>query len=376
MQVRDTLENIWWAGVRRVSGYESVAQALAGTGSGTFTHIAAVGKAASPMMRAALDANGTGTPALLVTKHGHAEPELEGDNLTIIESAHPVPDENSLRAGESLIDFVSGAGNDARLLLLVSGGASALAEALPSDMTLDDLQSINRRMLADGLDIHAINARRKEVSRIKSGKLLARFPGESAKVLLISDVEGDDISVIGSGIGEIPETRRHENFDAEIVASNAIARDACEREAIDQGLEVIVNTENLYGDVFDLAAELAKVVLPGAPGLYIFGGEPVTVLPENPGEGGRNQALAAAFAREIAGTPGIAALAAGTDGTDGPTGSAGGYVTGENWQATSGGDEALAAADSGNWLRRADGLFVTGPTGTNVMDIMLVLKSG
>ena len=376
MQARETLEKIWWAGVRRVSGYESVTQALAETEPGAFTHIAAVGKAASPMLRAALDANGSDTPALLVTKQGHAEPELQGENLAIIESAHPVPDENTLRAGEALIDFVSGAGTNARLLLLVSGGASALAEALPSGMTLDDLQSMNRRMLAEGLDIHAINARRKEVSRIKGGKLLARFPGTSAKVLLISDVEGDDVAVIGSGIGEIPATRRHENFDAEIVASNAIARDACEREASDLGLEVIVNTENLYGDVFKLAAELAKTVLPGAPGLYIFGGEPVTVLPDNPGEGGRNQALAAAFAREIAGTPGLAALAAGTDGTDGPTGSAGGFVTGESWNETPGGDDALAAADSGNWLRRADGLFVTGPTGTNVMDIMLVLKSG
>ena len=98
-------------------------------------------------------------------------------------------------------------------------------------------------------------------------------------------------------------------------------------------------------------------------------------LPENPGEGGRNQALAVAMARELSGEEGISLLVAGTDGSDGPTASAGGYVTGSSWLGTDGGDEALKAADSGSWLARSGGLFVTGPTGTNVMDIMLVLKS-
>ena len=112
----------------------------------------------------------------------------------------------------------------------------------------------------------------------------------------------------------------------------------------------------------------------GAPGLYIFGGEPTVVLPVEPGEGGRNQALAVAFAREIADSGDIFALAAGTDGSDGPTDSAGGYVTARDWDRVKGGASALAAADSGSWLRKSGGLFVTGPTGTNVMDLMLVLK--
>ena len=381
MDARETLETIWWAGVNRVRGDRAVADALAdGKGEG-ITHIAAVGKAASSMARAALEACGPDLPALVVTKHGHGEAELSGyPNLKLIESGHPVPDVQSLAAGSALIDFVAGAGKEARLLLLVSGGASALAESLPGDMTLDDLQATTQTMLAEGLDIHAINARRKEISAIKGGKLLARFPGRSALVLAISDVEGDDIAVIGSGIGMIPASRRADDMDAEIIASNAIAREACTRAADDMGLEVIVSSESLYGDVFGIAADLAETVKAGAPGLYIFGGEPTVVLPEEPGEGGRNQALAVAMARELdlmrdlPGMNDISVLAAGTDGSDGPTGSAGGYVTAQDWERISGGAAALAAADSGSWLRKSGGLFVTGPTGTNVMDLMLVLK--
>ena len=375
MDARETLETIWWAGVNRVRGDRAVADALAdGKGEG-ITHIAAVGKAASSMARAALEACGPDLPALVVTKHGHGEAELSGyPNLKLIESGHPVPDVQSLAAGSALIDFVAGAGKEARLLLLVSGGASALAESLPGDMTLDDLQATTQTMLAEGLDIHAINARRKEISAIKGGKLLARFPGRSALVLAISDVEGDDIAVIGSGIGMIPASRRADDMDAEIIASNAIAREACTRAADDMGLEVIVSSESLYGDVFGIAADLAETVKAGAPGLYIFGGEPTVVLPESPGEGGRNQALAVAFAREIAGSGEFCALVGGTDGSDGPTGSAGGYVTARDWDRVKGGASALAAADSGSWLRKSGGLFVTGPTGTNVMDLMLVLK--
>lgn len=372
---RETLERLWWAGVERAGGYEAVEAALASGGDAEITHVAAVGKAGSQMIRAALDVCGQSLPALLVTKHGHAEPSLRiYPGLEIIESGHPLPDENSIEAGDALIRFVSGAGAGARLLLLVSGGASALAESLPPGMTLADWQAVTRSMLAEGLDIHAINARRREISQIKGGRLLARFSGTKALVLAISDVEGDAISVIGSGIGEIPAQMRHGDFEARIIASNAIAREACENMAGELGLDVIVSSESLYGDVAEVAVRHAGIVRQGAPGLYVFGGEPTVVLPENPGEGGRNQALAVAMARELAGLEDVAILAAGTDGTDGPTASAGGIVSGSAWQAVAGGEAALAQADSGAWLRKTGGLFITGPTGTNVMDLMLVLK--
>lgn len=375
MDDRAILEKIWWMGVERVQGYQCVEAALAGQSDFKPTHIAALGKAASSMMRAALDQCGKDLPALMVTKYDHSDTGLEVyPNLQVIESAHPVPDENSLKAGEALIEFVSTLRKEARLLLLVSGGASALAESLHDDMDLTDLQNLNKKMLADGLDIHAINKKRKEISQIKAGKLLSKFRGVQARVFAISDVEGDSIEVIGSGIGQLPAVALCDDMQTQVIASNAIARNACEMAAEDLELDIIVNSENLYGDVYEVAKACAETVKLGAPGLYIFGGEPTTILPENPGEGGRNQALAIAMARALSGMDGVSVLAAGTDGSDGPTGSAGGFVTGESWQQTEGGDEALVKADSGNWLRRSGGLFVTGPTGTNVMDLMVVVK--
>ena len=232
MANRALLEQIWWAGVDRVKGYECVLEVLAQQPDFRPTHVAAVGKAASSMMRAALDQCGKDLPALMVTKYDHSDKGLEQySNLTVIESAHPVPDENSLKGGEALLDFVSKAPGDAVLLLLVSGGASALAESLPQDMSLADLQALNQQMLADGLDIHAINSRRKEISHIKAGKLLARFRGQSARVFAISDVEGDSIEVIGSGIGQLPQIALCDDMETQIIASNAIARNACEGAA-------------------------------------------------------------------------------------------------------------------------------------------------
>ncbi len=375
MENRKLLDEIWWAGVDRVKGYQCVVDALAQHKDFSPTHIAAVGKAASSMMRAALDQCGLNLPALMVTKYDHLDAGLDKYlNLKVIEAAHPVPDENSLKAGAALLDFVGSAPSDAVLLLLVSGGASALAESLSGGMALSDLQALNQKMLAEGFDIHAINKRRKEISHIKAGKLLGRFRGNQARVFAISDVEGDSISVIGSGIGELPTVRLCEDMSSEIIASNAIARNACEGAAEQLDLEVIVNTENLYGDLYDVARDCAETLKSGAPGLYIFGGEPTTILPDNPGEGGRNQALAAAMARELAGYGNISGLVAGTDGSDGPTGSAGGFFDGAIWERSTGGEEALAAANTGVWLRGNGALFVSGPTGTNVMDLMVVVK--
>ena len=319
MSDRVILEEIWWAGVKRVQGGGCVKEALEQSDFRP-THVAAVGKAASSMMRAALDVCGTHLPSLVVTKYGHAEKQLgQYPNLAVIEAAHPVPDQHSLYGGKALLDFVSGIDDGGRLLLLVSGGASALAEVLPNHVSLEDLKSLNEKMLAEGHDIHAINKQRKEMSRIKGGKLLSHFFGRSARVLAISDVEGDDIAVIGSGIGQLPAIRQCHDMAVTLVASNAIARLACEEAAKDRDIEVIVNTENLCDDIHDVARSNVETVRLGAPGLYVFGGEPTTLLPKNPGEGGRNQALAVALAKELSGLEGFSVLVAGTDGSDGPT---------------------------------------------------------
>lgn len=382
---RKLLEAIWQNGVACVGGYEAVQKAVSKSLNFSPTHIVAVGKAASTMARAALDSFDKSLPTLVVTKYDHGEEALANyENLSLIESAHPVPDENCIKAGKALIEFISELGSDAKLLMLASGGSSSLAESLMPPNTLDDLKALNEKMLASGMDIHAMNAKRKKISLIKDGKLLAMFKGQALRSFLISDVEGDEINAIGSGVGAVTRNTLCEDTQEKIIASNEIARADCAKSALAHDLDVIVNEETLYGDVFDIAKQCTSKIMYGPKGLYIFGGEPVIQLPDNPGEGGRNQALAVAMAREISGMDNVELLVAGTDGSDGPTGSAGGYVTSESWNKNAGGAAALDAANSGSWLRNikdacADvqhgGLYVTGPTGTNVMDIMLVLKT-
>jgi len=304
--------------------------------------------------------------------YSHSDPALKArDRVEIIESGHPIPDEHSLAAGRALLDRAAAMPAGSRLLLLVSGGASALAEALPDDMTLDDLKRMTGEMIATGKTIGQINARRKEASLIKDGKLIEAFPGAAARVYAISDVEGDSIATIGSGIGD--PHRAPDRARARIVASNSIAREQAARRARELGLDVRQNDESLYGDVFELAGKIGNEISDAGTGVYIWGGEPTVVLPDAPGRGGRNQSLALALAEHIAGRDDVSILVAGTDGTDGPTDAAGGLVTGATWNAADDPRGALERADAGSFLKRARSLFTTGPTNTNVMDLVIAV---
>lgn len=358
------LIDIWKAGVEAVRGEASVAAALPDLARPT--QIIAVGKAACDMARPAMAAFPS-TPTLIVTKHGHSA--LLPGPATIIEAGHPIPDAASLQGGKALIDAVAASGPDDHLLVLVSGGASAVAECLPADMTLEAWIAETEGLMAAGADIHAINTRRREVSQIKGGKLLSHFKGKAVTTLAISDVEGDALNVIGSGIGAAPNEPSFD-FTARIVASNAIARMAAET-ATDG--PILTNSETLYDDVNPLAQRIATHVLNAPNGLHIFGGEPTVVLPDAPGRGGRNQALALLIAKHIAGQPNIEVLVAGTDGTDGPTPDAGALVTGETWNDSA--QTALDKADAGTFLATKNALITTGPTGTNVMDLLLARKT-
>ena len=200
-------------------------------------------------------------------------------------------------------------------------------------------------------------------------RLLAGFPGARVTTLAISDVQGDALGVVGSGIGDAPADPGF-TFDARIVASNAIARAAV---VAGSRQPVRTNLETLYEDITTLAPKLGKALRAAQPGLHLWGGEPTVVLPENPGQGGRNQSLALMLAREIAGETGLQILVAGTDGTDGPTDAAGAIVDGTTWDAS--GQDALDRADAGPWLAAKGALLTTGPTGTNVMDLVIALKS-
>ncbi|MHA6262835.1 DUF4147 domain-containing protein [Arenibacterium sp. CAU 1754] len=358
---------IWQAGVDRVGGYAAVSAALKNDGPWP-DQIIAVGKAAGTMTCAALDHFGD-TPALVVTKDGHGEGLP--DTVRLIESAHPVPDERSLQAGRVLRETVDRMAAHSHLLMLVSGGASSLAEDLTDGHDLSDLAALNRQLLAAGLDITAMNVERRKISRIKGGGLLGHFGGTSVRVLAISDVPGDDLAVIGSGIGAAPVPCPFD-FDAQIVASNAHARQAAAVAARDLGYDVLTEQEALHDDLGALSDRWGPRIRDMAPGVLILGGEPTVVLPETPGRGGRNQALALALAEAIAGTDDITVVVGGTDGSDGPTDAAGGIVDGRTWRP--GAADAAQKADSGSYLARHGALLLTGPTGTNVMDLLIAVR--
>lgn len=363
----EIVTDLWTAGGDAVGGYSATMTVLQENGPRP-DQIIAVGKAAGAMAHAALDHFGT-VPILVVTKDGHGEGLPK--TVRLIESAHPVPDQRSLIAGQALRETVGGMVQGSKLLVLVSGGASSLAEDPVSGYALNDLIAMNQRLLATGLDIGAMNVERRKFSQIKGGGLLAGFGGQSVQVLAISDVPGDELAVIGSGIGDAPESHDFE-FDAQIVASNAHARAASVAAAQELGLMVQANDEVLHDDLNALATAIGAQLRDMDPGVMVFGGEPTVVLPPNPGQGGRNQALTLSLAREIAGTTGITVLVAGTDGSDGPTDAAGGIVDGTTWG--DGAEAALERADSGTYLDSKGALLRTGPTGTNVMDLMIAYR--
>ncbi len=365
------IQAIWHAAISAVSGEVAVKNAIDSDSRFEPDQIIAVGKAAAGMCWGALERFST-CNALVVTKYDHSDADLcSRSNVTVIESAHPVPDQNSLEAGRVMLECVTGMASTGKLLLLVSGGASALAECLLDKMALVDLQEITDDMISTGKTIGEINQQRKQMSQIKDGKLLAAFKGEEVRVYAISDVEGDSLATIGSGIGDCH--RASASASSAVIASNKIARESASRAAEELGLVVRYNEETLYDDVFELSTEIGPKLASAHSGVYIWGGEPTVNLPDNPGVGGRNQALALALSEYLIGTDNITLLVAGTDGSDGPTSAAGGLVNGETFTDSAAAKAALVAADAGTYLAQHDSLFVTGPTNTNVMDLAIAI---
>ncbi len=370
---KETLTQLFNAGVSAVKGDAAIRAWVSKSASSRPTRIFAAGKAAVSMFQGLPTDWQMHTPTLLVTKTDHIGDAQWSGSVEALEASHPVPDQSSMHAGQRAMDFVDQCGPDDHLLMLVSGGASALVEHLRQGVRYADLVALTETALAQGADIAEINRRRKEVSAIKGGQLLSFFKGAKVTVLAISDVEGDNIDVIASGIGaRLP----HQNldYDMQIIASNNVARMAVAETAAKLGLPLIENTETLYAPVDEVARSLADIIKDGPDGLYVFGGEPTVVLPQNPGKGGRNQALALEISRCIQGRHDICGLVAGTDGTDGPTRAAGAFADGESFTKKPGAADALRRADAGTYLENTGDLFVTGPTGTNVMDLALFLK--
>jgi len=237
--------------------------------------------------------------------------------------------------------------------------------------------TLTRQSFTQGMPIGELNARRAALSRIKGGKLAARLGGRGARALFVSDVPQDDPRVIGSGLlGPAPSGA--DRVQREVVASveHAVAAIAEHGRAL--GLTVRPPGRRFDDDALRLAARFAHELELSAAQLCVWGGESTVRLPAQPGVGGRNQHLALAVARLIAGRDDLMLLAAGTDGSDGLTGDAGALVDAETCArlalAELDADHCLARADSGRALAASGDLVHTGPTGTNVGDLVIGLK--
>ena len=401
---RQDLLSIYNSALKAVNGRQQVATFLREYSGETPLALIAIGKAATQMTLGAFDILGSQiSQALLITKKGHLEPSLLRDYPIVgLEAAHPVPDASSLAAGQALLNFMSQLPPQYPVLLLISGGTSALVEVLAPGVTLTDLQRVNRWLLASGLDIHAMNQIRKSLSAIKGGRLATYLTGHPVTNLLISDVPGDNLSAIGSGLLSLHEESRlpnslpdwlytlttqacplaqpaaFEKIVQHLIATPAKARQAAGEAAASLGYAVYHSDTLIVGEAQVAGRILAQQLTSAEPGIYIWSSETTVHLPERPGQGGRCQSLALAAAGEFAGRPDVYLLAMGTDGNDGPGEAGGALVDGSTLERGSqsglNAQQCLAAADAGTFLKASHDLIYTGPTGTNVMDILIGLK--
>jgi glycerate-2-kinase len=431
--VRGQLEQVLNAALAAVDAGAAVARVVVRTGKDLViggsplapdqrVWVLAAGKAAAAMA-AAFEARAGDRIAggLAVTKDGHGVPLAR---IALREAGHPVPDARSESAAREVLALLARAGRDDALVVLLSGGASSLLACPAPGLSLADVAATTSLLLAAGAGIEELNAVRKHLSAVAGGRLGRRSASERVELLAISDVPGDRFDVIGSGPfsadpstfddalevlarrqalarvpdrvvqyleagrrGEAEETpkpgdTRLARVRTALLASNATALAAAADEAARLGLRPVLLSGCLTGEASEAGRRLAALAatLRPAPGdaaavCLIAGGETVVTL-RGGGRGGRNQELALAAACELDGRDGIAILAAGTDGSDGPTDAAGAFADGGSVaRARARGVEARAALaenDSHGFFAAEGGLLVTGPTRTNVMDLVLL----
>jgi hydroxypyruvate reductase len=405
MDDKNNIKEIFLAGVDRVLGYNAVKKYLDENKISGNLNLVSIGKAGSSMALAALeDKNIKIQSGLVITKRDHLESDLKSyNNVKCLESDHPTPSLTSIECGIELIKFINTKKDDDQFLFLLSGGGSSLVELIVDGFSLNELMILTDALLSRGYNINDINAIRKHFSQIKGGKLASFLKKRKTIVLTISDVPFDDPKIIASGplshddvkinfdkyeddiieklnsVNPIscPDINQFSNINTHIIAKLDDAKLACKTHGEKLNYNTFMHDKFIEGDVNDLANYFSEHLDNCEKGLHIWGGESSVQLPENPGRGGRNQQLALLMAEKIKNKD-IIFLSAGTDGTDGPTNDAGGLVDGSTIDTGINNNLDykiyLKNADSGNFLEKSSALVTTGPTGTNVMDLILAIK--
>ena len=385
------------------------------------------GKATAPMAKALEDLlEDRLEGGVISVKYGHGLP-LE--RITVREAGHPIPDEAGLQATAEILELLSRLGESDLAFVLLSGGGSALLDAYPDSISLEQAQETFDVLLRCGAPIHEMNTVRKHISLVKGGQLARIAAPARVVALVLSDVIGDPLPIIASGPtvpdpstyeealeildsrratdmipavvrthlrrgseGEVAETPKPgesnwERCSTLLVGNNQRAVEAAADRARTLGLRPRVLTTRMEGEASEVGKDLARKLVRGAstgdpvepPFCVIAGGETTVTLEGEGGSGGRSQELAVAAALELEGQPDLVVLAGGTDGTDGPTDAAGGVVDGRTVEQ--GAEAGLSARDhlerhdAYPFLEASEGLIRTGPTMTNVMDIVLLLAS-
>ena len=404
-ELRNHAQKIIDAAIKDNLPDEAVRHALTGREFTGNLYLIAIGKAAWQMAAAADEClGGKVKEGLVITKYDHSQGPIA--NYRIIEAGHPVSDENSYAAAQAALDMVSGLSSDDTVLFLVSGGGSALFEKplVPEE----EMQDVTKQLLACGADITEMNTIRKRLSAVKGGKFAKACPAKVIAVVL-SDILGDPLDMIASGpaspdkslreqakalvakydlklsekalkLLDIETPKQLDNVESHIVGSVRRLCESAAKTASELGYEPHVLTDQLCCEARDAGSFLASIARTHADDgkalAYIAGGETVVHL-TGTGKGGRNQEIALSAAAGIAGLDNVLVFSLGSDGTDGPTDAAGGIVDG----CTAGKladigisiDKVLADNDAYTALGKVDGLLMTGPTGTNVNDVAVVL---
>lgn len=358
---------------------------------------------------------------LVSVKDGHSAPTCW---IEIHEAGHPLPDERSLRNGRAIIERVGGLGADDVVLCLISGGGSALMEALGGGLTLSHLRTVTSELMHAGANIVELNCVRKHLSLIKGGQLARWAQPAAVCALILSDVVGDDLSTIASGptcpdpttfgdaleiiqrfgVGQSSEAREVVDYlergargefaetpkasdplfarvHNHIIGSNRLAVEAAAREARARGYRTEIITTFMQGEARETAKLLVAIArekrAQGAARLCLLAGGETTVTVRGQGQGGRNQELALSAAIELEGIAGVTLLSAATDGGDGSSDAAGAIVDGETLRrARAVGLRAqpmLDQNDSHRFFAALGDQVITGPTFTNVNDLVIIL---